>query len=83
MLYPRVFMSLYGASGEQISDEEALAFAEEYNFVTAKHILFRTTDDSGNDLSDAEKEKNAPRLRPRSMSSTPCRKRNAPRFLTP
>ena len=56
VLYPRVFMSLYGASGEQISDEEALAFAEEYNFVTAKHILFRTTDDSGNDLSDAEKE---------------------------
>ena len=38
-----------------MTDGEALAFAEEYNFVTAKHILFRTSDNSGEALSDEEK----------------------------
>ena len=55
VLYPRIFMSLYGENGENVTDEEALAFAEEYNFVTAKHILFRTSDNSGEALSDEEK----------------------------
>ena len=55
-LYARVFMELYGSSGEKVSDEDALAFAEEYGFITAKHILLRTTDDSGAALSEGERE---------------------------
>lgn len=55
-LYARVFMELYGSMGEKVSDEDALAFAEEYGFITAKHILLRTTDDSGAALSEGERE---------------------------
>lgn len=54
VLYPRLFVTLYGAVGEKMSDEDTMAFAEDYGFMTAKHILFRTTDDSGNALSDGE-----------------------------
>ena len=31
-----------------------MAFADEYGFMTAKHILFRNTDDEGNELSEEE-----------------------------
>lgn len=55
-LYPRIFIDFYGEDGSNISDEDTLAFAEQYNFVTAKHILFRTVDDSGEALSDSAKE---------------------------
>ena len=54
-LYPRIFISLYGETGEKVTDEQAMEFAEKYGFMTAKHILFRTTDDEGNALSDEEK----------------------------
>ena len=55
-LYPRMFLTLYGENGSLVSDEDTLAFAEQYGFVTAKHILFLTTGDDGSELSDAEKE---------------------------
>ena len=56
VLYPRLFISLYGETGEKMSDEDTMAFADKYGFITVKHILFLTTDESGNALSDAEKE---------------------------
>ncbi len=55
VMYPRVFMTLYGENAEKVTDEETLAFAAEYGYMTAKHILFRTVDDSGNELTDDEK----------------------------
>lgn len=55
VLYPRIFIELYGAEGGQVTDEEALAFADEYNFVNIKHILFKTLDDDNQPLSDEEK----------------------------
>lgn len=54
VLYPRMFMELYGQNGEKLSDDEVMAFADEYGFMTAKHILFRNTDDDGNKLSEEE-----------------------------
>lgn len=54
VLYPRVFIEMYGQNGEKLTDEEVMAFADEYGFMTAKHILFRNTDDEGNELSEEE-----------------------------
>ena len=56
VLYPRMFMELYGSSGEKYSDEDTLAYAAEYGYVTAKHILFKTTDDENEPLPEAEIE---------------------------
>lgn len=56
VLYPRLFISLYGETGEKMSDEDTMAFAEKYGYITVKHILFLTTDENGDDLSDEEKE---------------------------
>ena len=53
--YPRMFITLYGENGANVTDEETLAFADEFGFMTAKHILFVTVDDEGNALSDEEK----------------------------
>lgn len=54
VLYPRMFIDLYGVSGEKMTDDEVMAFADEYGFMTAKHILFKNTDDEGNELSDEQ-----------------------------
>lgn len=53
VLYPRMFMQLYGELGESVSDEDALAFAETYGFMTVKHILFQTG--GGNDEAQLER----------------------------
>lgn len=54
VLYPRMFIDLYGVSGEKMTYDEVMAFADEYGFMTAKHILFKNTDDEGNELSDEQ-----------------------------
>lgn len=54
VLYPRMFIDLYGATGEKMNDDEVLSFANEHGFMTAKHILFKNTDDEGNALSDEQ-----------------------------
>ncbi len=55
-LYDHIAAELFGEDGEKLSDEEVSAFLEEQNYLNAKHILFKTTDDEGNDLSDADKQ---------------------------
>ncbi len=42
-LYTSTFASLYGADGENCPDEEVAAYAEEYGYIQAKHILLLTT----------------------------------------
>ncbi|MDR0952505.1 MAG: peptidylprolyl isomerase [Oscillospiraceae bacterium] len=44
----------YGENGEKLSDEDVLAKANEMEYMRAKHILFKTTDDEGAPLSDEE-----------------------------
>ncbi|NCB52488.1 MAG: hypothetical protein EOM54_11520 [Clostridia bacterium] len=49
------FKQDYGENGEKLSDEDAVQDASADGYMMAKHILFRTTDDSGNALSDEDK----------------------------
>lgn len=55
MLFSKMFAETYGENGEKITDEEALAFAEESGYLTAKHILIMTKDAEGTDLDEAGK----------------------------
>ena len=54
LLMEKLFNDLYGESGEEISDEDALAYAEEGGYLQAKHILYTLLDDDGEHLSDEE-----------------------------
>mgnify|MGYP005900524533 FL=1 len=54
-LYSRTYATIYGAGGENLTDEQVLAFADEYGYMSAKHILILTTDEEGNALDDAAK----------------------------
>ena len=54
-LYSRAYGTIYGTSGEKLSDDEVLAFADEYGYMHAKHILVLTTDEEGNALEDSAK----------------------------
>ncbi len=54
-LYSRAFTTLYGSSGEKLTEQQVQDFAEEYGFMTAKHILIQTTDAEGEPLDDAAK----------------------------
>lgn len=53
-LYTKVFNEIYGENGEKLDEAEVLAKAEDEGYMRAKHILFKTTDDSGTALSDEE-----------------------------
>ena len=55
-LYEQLFNKLFGENGEKLSDEDIASFLEESGYLNAKHILWKTTDDEGNDLSDADKQ---------------------------
>ena len=48
------FAASFGADGSGCSDAEALAYAEENEFVQVKHLLFSTTDDANEPLSESE-----------------------------
>ena len=54
-LYNGLASKLFGENGANISDEDVQEYAETNSYMTAKHILFKTTDDSGAALSDADK----------------------------
>lgn len=54
-LYSRAFTTLYGNSGEKLTEQEIQDFADEHGFMTAKHILIQTTDAEGEPLDDAAK----------------------------
>ena len=48
----KLYMSYYGEMGKNLSDEDALAYAEDAGYMHAKHILVRTVDDEGNALDE-------------------------------
>lgn len=48
------FVAAYGAAGEKCTDAEALAYAEENEYIRVKHILISTLDEEGNPLPDEE-----------------------------
>ncbi len=43
-LYQNTFIALYGENGEKLSEEEALAFLRDGEYLCASHILFATMD---------------------------------------
>lgn len=66
LLSEKVFNSLYGEGGEDLSDEDVLAFAESQSVMACKHILLLTVDNAtGEALADdviAEKKSQADAL---------------------
>lgn len=55
-LYEKLFDKLFGENGEKLSDEDVDAYIEDSGYLNAKHILWMTTDDEGNELSEEEKQ---------------------------
>lgn len=53
--YTALMEKLYGEDGSNLSDDDLNAFISDNGYMTAKHILFKTTDDSGTALSDEDK----------------------------
>lgn len=62
-LFQQSFIQVYGENGERLSDEKAINFLNENNYIYANHILFSTVDDqTGEDIDEAamsEKEAKA------------------------
>ena len=55
LLSNNTFLALSGENGEDLPDEDALAFADQYDIVAAKHILLLTVDPStGEALSEEQ-----------------------------
>lgn len=54
-LYTRAYAELYGQDGEKLTEDEVMAFADEYGYMGAKHILILTTDEEGEALDEAAK----------------------------
>lgn len=54
--YEQLFNKFFGENGEKLSEEDITAYLEDSGYLNAKHILWKTTDDEGNDLSDADKQ---------------------------
>lgn len=54
-LYSRAYNTLYGGTGEKLTEQEVKDFADEYSFMTAKHILIQTTDAEGEPIDEAAK----------------------------
>lgn len=50
--YEKIFESYFGKDGSELSDEDALSYAEDAGYMYAKHILFRTIDDAGESLGE-------------------------------
>ena len=50
-----VYTDKYGENAELVSDEDALAYLEDNNYIMANHILFMSTDsETGEDLTEEE-----------------------------
>lgn len=54
-LYSRAYNTLYGGTGEKLTEQEVKDFADECSFMTAKHILIQTTDAEGEPIDEAAK----------------------------
>lgn len=54
-LYTRAYAELYGQDGEKLTEDEVMAFADEYGYMGAKHILILTTDEEGEALDETAK----------------------------
>jgi hypothetical protein len=52
--YNKMIAEQYGENGENLSDEEVLAWAEENGVLRAKHILFKVQNDDGTPLPEEE-----------------------------
>ncbi len=61
--YYNIFVDIYGANGEKLSDEETLSFAENNGILRAKHILMSNKDAEGNPLSEEEMAEKLDRLK--------------------
>lgn len=53
-MFTRCFTTQFGENGEDISDEEAMTYADDMGYMGAKHILIKTVDDDKQPLSDSE-----------------------------
>ncbi len=53
-LYNAIFEKLYGVDGEDLPEEDAVAYMKDNGYLFAKHILFLTVDDSRQPLSEEE-----------------------------
>lgn len=52
----KLYVELFGADSEKVSEEDALAYLNDHDFITATHILVMTKNmQTGEDLSDDEK----------------------------
>lgn len=49
-----LYAKLYGEKGENLSEEDAIAYLQDNGYLYAKHILFKTVDDNREKLSDEE-----------------------------
>ena len=54
-LYTRAYAELYGQDGGKLTEDEVMAFADEYGYMGAKHILILTTDEEGEALDETAK----------------------------
>lgn len=52
LLVDKLCVTLYGAMGEKLSDEELQRFIEDQGYLRSNHILFKTVDDDRQPLSD-------------------------------
>jgi len=55
LLYQDLFTHFYGENGADLPDEDAVNYFLDNGYMNAKHILFRTVDDSYQSLSEEEK----------------------------
>ena len=53
-LYQNNFITLYGANGEKVPEETAIAYLRDNNYLCAAHILFSTVDLQSGELMDEE-----------------------------
>ena len=54
MLLNNIYQSMYGESGADLPEEDAVAYLKDNGYLYVKHILFRTVDDDRNPLSEEE-----------------------------
>lgn len=56
LYYDKLFVSIFGEMGEQLSEADAVAYVADQGYLNAKHILWLFTDEAGEELSDADKD---------------------------
>jgi hypothetical protein len=55
ILQQKLFAHMYGENGGKLSDGDVLEYAGSQGYMHAKHILFRTVDEEGEAIPEAEK----------------------------